>query len=185
MSHSFIADEQMFWIAHSEDALEHGVVDAGEHFRTGQKYLETYTSPRQFSIRLTALRTNYEKARDEWIETLRLREPLAHLADYRWRKETGGLTLTTGETILTTRESQSQMTSTITALTEGMVQEPVQWKAQSGWVSWTQAEIKAAATEVATHVAKCFSAEELVAVQIETDPTLDVEAVFDLTYAGL
>lgn len=182
MTHHFEADKRTFWVSHSEDALEHGVLDAGESLDTGQPYLETYTSPREWSRRLNFLRKNYAAALAEWLEVLRLRDPLAHLADYRWRKETGGLDLTTGIRVRTDRVSQSQMTSTLTALAEGMVQEPVQWKAESGWVTWTRADLKQAATEVAEHVRKCFAAEEAVALEVAGDPTIDVEAAFDAAY---
>lgn len=182
MTNTFIAEEKTLWIAHSTDALEHGVLEAGERVDSGLDYLETYTDARQWNIRLNILRKDYPAGLAQWLEVLRLRDPMAHLADYRWRKETGGLTLTTGETVLTTRESQSQMTSTLTALAEGMVQEPVQWKAQSGWVSWTRDDLKMAATEVAEHIRKCFAAEEVVAGQIAVDPTTDVEAAFDAAY---
>ena len=185
MTNSFVATTQTFWIAHDEDELEHGVIEAGERIDTGLPYLETYEDPRQWNGRVVLLRKDYPTALARWLETVRLRDPLAHLADYRWQKETGGLTLTTGPLIRTDRISQSQMTSTLTALAENMVAEPVQWKAESGWVSWTRVQLKAAATEVAHHVAKCFQAEETVALQLPDDPTLDVEAAFDAAYAAL
>ena len=182
MTHHFDADTQTFWIAHAEDVLEHGILGAGESLDTGQPFLETYTDIRDWNRRLVFLRKNYAAALAEWLETLRLRDPLAHLADYRWRKETGGLDLTTGIRVRTDRTSQSQMTSSLTALAEGMVAEPVMWKAESGWVAWTRADLVAAATEVAAHVAKCFAAEEVVALEVAEDPTIDVEAAFDAAY---
>ncbi len=185
MTHSFTATVTTYWIAHDPHDLNQGVLEPGDSISTGLDYLETYTSGLTQQQRLGALKSNYDVAADQWRETLRLQDPIAHLADYRWQKETGGLTLTTGPLIRTDRISQSQMTSTLTALAENMVAEPVQWKAESGWVSWTRVQLKAAATEVAHHVAKCFQAEETVALQLPTDPTLDVEAAFDAAYAAL
>lgn len=185
MTHNFTATETTYWIAHEIGSLTDGVLEPGESVSTGLDYFETYTSGLTQSQRLGALKSNYEVAAAQWRETLRLQDPVAHLADYRWQKETGGLTLTTGPRIRTDRISQSQMTSTLTALAEQMVPEPVQWKAESGWVSMTRVQLKAAATEVANHVSKCFQAEEMVALDIEEDPTIDVEAAFDAAYAAL
>ena len=185
MTNSFTAVTPTYWIAHSSDQILSDLLAAGESVSTGLDYLETYDSPLVQQQRLAALAQNYDVAVAQWRETLRLQDPVAHLADYRWQKETGGLTLTTGPRIRTDRISQSQMTSTLTALAENMVPEPIQWKAESGWVSWTRLQLKAAATEVASHVSKCFQAEETVALQLPTDPTLDVEAAFDAAYAAL
>ena len=184
MTHSFTATVTTYWIAHDPYDLNQGVLEPGESVSTGLDYLETYTSGLTQSARIGALKSNYNVAAAQWRETLRLQDPVARLADYRWQKETGGLTLSTGPRIRTDRTSQSQMTSTMAALAENMVAEPVQWKAESGWVAWTRVQLKAAATEVAHHVAKCFQAEEVVALQLPSDPALDVEAAFDVAYAA-
>jgi len=185
MTHSFTATVTTYWIAHDPHDLNHGVLEPGESVSTGLALPISYTSGLTQQQRLGALKSNYNLAVAQWRETLRLQDPVAHLADYRWQKETGGLDLTTGPRIRTDRISQSQMTSTLTALAENMVAEPVQWKAESGWVSWTRVQLKAAATEVAYHVSKCFQAEETVALQLPNNPTLDVEAAFDAAYAAL
>ena len=178
-------DSDLYWIAYSGPAdMISGSLAPGESLSTGQTYLETYGVDRTWSDRLVLLAANFDVAAAQWRETLRLQDPVAHLADYRWQKETGGLTLSTGPRIRTDRISQSQMTSTMAALAENMVAEPVQWKAESGWVAWTRVQLKVAATEVAHHVAKCFQAEEVVALQLPSDPTLDVEAAFDAAYAA-
>jgi hypothetical protein len=184
MTHNFTAVNPTYWIAHSLGTIQSGYLDEGQSLSTGQDYFENYDNPLVQKQRLAALAQDYPAAVAQWLEVLRLRDPLAHLADYRWQKETGGLTLTTGARIRTGRVSQSQMTSTLTALNEGMVQEPVQWKAESGWLAWNRADLVAAATEVATHVNKCFAAEEVVALELADDPTIDVEAAFDAAYAG-
>lgn len=185
MTHDFTAVAQTYWIAHSADAVNSGVLAPGESISTGLDYLETYDSPLVQQQRIALITHNYSAAVVSWLETLRLREPAAHLADYRWRKETGGLTLTSGVRMQTDRISQSQLTSTLIAMAEGMVPSPVKWKALSGWVDMTEADIRAAASEVAEHVAKCFAAEDVVAAQIAADPTINVEAAFDAAYAGV
>ena len=185
MTHHFTADTQTFWIAHSEDTLEHGVLGAGESLDAGQPYLETYTSPREWNRRLTFLRKNYDAALSEWLETLRLRDPLAKLADYRWRKETGGVECPSGMVLCTTRESQAQMASTIVSLQEGIIEGPVPWKAQNGWFVMDLAEMKVAAAATALHVAHCFTAEQMVQEQIADDAEIDVIAAFDAAYASM
>lgn len=182
MTHDFTAVTPTYWIAHSRRDVQSGFLEEGEHISTGLEYLETYESPLVQQQRIAALAQDYPRAVAEWLETLRLRDPLMRLADYRWRKETGGLELTTGIRIQTGRTSQSQMTSTLTALAEGMVGEPVIWKAVSGWVAWTRLDLKQAATEVAEHVRKCFAAEEITMLQVADDPTIDVESAFDAAY---
>jgi hypothetical protein len=185
MTHDFTAVIPTYWIAHSRGDVRSGFLAEGERISTGLDYLETHVSPLVQQQRIAALAQDYPRAVAEWLEMLRLRDPFAHLADYRWRKETGGLTLTTGVRVLTTRESQSQMTSTIVALKEGLVSEPVQWKAETGWVAMTLEQMRAAAAEVAEHVSKCFTAEEIVSAQLVENPDLDVEAAFDVAYGAL
>lgn len=182
MSHSYTASEPTYWIAHSRDHVASGFLAEGQSISSGADYFETYGSVRVQSARLSALKNDYEKAVAEWQETLRLRDPVEKLADYRWRRETGGLTLSTGPIIATSRESQSQMTGTVVAMKEGLVAEPVQWKAESGWVPMTLQQMFAASAEVAAHVARCFAAEGMVLADLESDPDLDVEAAFDAAY---
>jgi hypothetical protein len=182
---TFVAEKQTFWIAHEESALEHGILETGENISTGLTHLETYEDPRDWNSRLVLLRKDYERALDAWLRVLRLRDPLAKLADYRWHKETGGMTLPDGMSILTTREAQAQITSTTLALSLGTVEPPVRWKAESGWVSLGRDEIGFVAAAVALHVKTCFAAEEEVQSRLEADPDLDVLAAFDATYAQM
>ena len=83
MTNSFTATEQTFWIAHSDGALEHGILNPGTRIDTGQAYLETYTSARAWSLRIAALRKDYVSAVAAWRETLRLRDPFAMLT-FAW-----------------------------------------------------------------------------------------------------
>ena len=184
MTYNFTATVTTYWIAHSPGDLNEGVLEPGESVSTGLDYLETYTSGLTQSERLGALKSNYDVAAAQWRETLRLQDPVAHLADYRWQKETGGLVLASSVHMQTDRISQSQLTSALIALSEGMIPSPVKWKSLNGWVDMTVEDIRAASTEVAEHVSKCFAAEDVVAGQLVTDPTLDVETAFDAAYAG-
>lgn len=185
MTHHFTATETTYWIAHDRDEIASGTLEAGQSISTGREYLETYTDFQQWRAQLETLRVNYDAAVQAWKEIERLRDPLAHLADYRWRKETGGFTLTSGARVSTTRESQAMLNSTLTALANGMVQEPVRWKAETGWIDLTADQLRSAATEVVGHVNRCFQAEQRVAALLIADPTLNVEVAFDAEYGVL
>lgn len=185
MTNSFTATEQTFWIAHSEGALEHGILDPGSRIDTGQAYLETYTSARAWTLRIAALRKDYVSAVAAWRETLRLRDPFAMLADHRWRHETAGLDLPGGQRIQTTRESQAQITAVVNSLQMGLIAEPVTYKLDSGWADLSADHVTAVARAVGAHVKACFRAERTVAAQLVAmeDPTnADVTGLFEAAY---
>ena len=76
----------------------------------------------------------------------------------RWEKETGGLTLTNGVTVGTRTDDQNRITSVIANAQLAGV-ETVDFKAASGWVTLTLADVQAIAAAIALHVQACFSAE--------------------------
>lgn len=105
-----------------------------------------------------------------------------NLADYRWGVETGGVDLA-GSQIETTREAQAQISSTYSALKNGLVTS-VEWKAATGWLVLDLSAFTPIAQAVATHVQACFAAERAVSTQIDalTDaelPGFNVVAAFD------
>ena len=104
------------------------------------------------------------------------------LADYRWRKETGGVALPDGGAIDTTREAQAQVSSAFNALSSGMI-ESVEWKSRLGWVTVTLAEFGLIAGMVAKHVQACFSAERALTLDIEAAETVDDLAALDISGA--
>ncbi|SDG19292.1 protein of unknown function [Sulfitobacter delicatus] len=118
------------------------------------------------------------------------REPLlrAHLldglADLRWQRETGGITLPDGTPVRTDRHTQSQLTAAVVQVQAGVLSE-VRWKLDTGFVTLSGPEITAIATAVTGHVAACFAAEETVAAQIAAAATvedlraIDIQAAFD------
>jgi hypothetical protein len=185
MTHDLTADRKTYWIAHDSDKIESGVLPEGGTLSTGMAYLETYTSPLVQQTRLHRLRGNYRTALGEWLETLRLRDPFQFLADYRWRKETGGITLPSGVRIHTDQTTQSKITSMILGLSSGLVVEPISWKAQNGWVSLSQADMFAMAGAVTTHVKRCFAAEEHVLGLLAESDTVNVTAAFDQAYEAI
>jgi hypothetical protein len=185
MTNSFTATEQTFWIAHSDSALEQGILEPGARIDTGQTYLETYGTARAWTLRIAALRKDYGSALAAWRETLRLRDPFAMLADHRWRHETAGLDLPGGQRIQTTRESQAQITAVVNSLQMGLISEPVTYKLDSGWVELTAAEVTAVAQAVGGHVKACFRAERGVAAQLEAmvdSESADVAGLFEAAY---
>ena len=76
----------------------------------------------------------------------------------RWEVETGGITLPTGVRVATGIDDQNRITSVIAnARLAGL--DSVSFKAASGWVTLTLAELEGVAAAIAMHVQQCFSAE--------------------------
>lgn len=97
----------------------------------------------------------------------------------RWEKETGGLTLTNGIAVGTRTEDQNRITTVIANAQLAGV-ETVDFKAASGWVTLTLAEVQALAAAIALHVQACFSAERVhhEAIAALDDASLDI---YDIT----
>lgn len=80
------------------------------------------------------------------------------VTDKRWQVETGGIELLNGTQILTGTDDQNRITSVIAnAAQAGVVS--VDFKAPSGWVTLTLAEMQGVASVIALHVQACFTAE--------------------------
>lgn len=76
----------------------------------------------------------------------------------RWQVETGGITLPAGVHVATGIDDQNRITSVIAnARLAGL--DSVSFKAASGWVTLTLAELEGVAAAIAMHVQACFSAE--------------------------
>ncbi|MEN6402942.1 MAG: DUF4376 domain-containing protein, partial [Armatimonadia bacterium] len=87
-------------------------------------------------------------------------------------QETSGVVVG-GAKIRTDRESQATVTGAFVTLSQGLVQS-VDWKAEDGvWVQLTLAEITPIAAAVASHVQACFTAERLLAQQINAAQTIE------------
>jgi hypothetical protein len=186
MTHSFVAEKETFWIAHDTDVLEYGILEAGEQISTGLAYLETYDDPATWSSRQVALQRNYEKALAQWLEYQRLNDPLALLADHRWRVETGGITLPTGIFVRTDRETQSRLVESFASVQSGLLTAPIQWKLTSGeWITLSLEELGFIIAAVSNHVRNCFEAERLVEKQYREGTVTDVVAAFDAELASL
>lgn len=76
----------------------------------------------------------------------------AHLAAYRWQKETGGITIN-GITVQTDAISRANL---LGAKELGI---GIKWKTPSGFVDLTAQQVEAIAIAVGTHIQKCYAAE--------------------------
>lgn len=81
----------------------------------------------------------------------------AYAATKRFEVETAGITIN-GQTIDTSRESQSMITGAYT-YSQAHPTETIQFKSVSGWVTLDSATLAAIATAVGAHVQACFSVE--------------------------
>lgn len=78
----------------------------------------------------------------------------------RWGVETGGITLPSGVRVATGIDDQNRITSVVANAERSGLAE-FDFKAASGWVLVTLAELQGIATAIAQHVQACFSAERL------------------------
>ena len=108
---------------------------------------------------------------------------LAHL---RWSRETGGLALPDGTRVLTSRESQAQISGVMACLQSGLIDQPMDWKLATGWVRVTPSQIAQIAAAVSDHVRRCFAAERTVTEQMDTQPgdlsDFDINTAFEVAY---
>lgn len=105
----------------------------------------------------------------------------AELADLRWAREVGGISLPDGTPIRTDRTTQAALTSAMASVQAGTITE-TDWKLESGWITLRGPQIVAIAGAVARHVKACFRAERVVYEAV--DEVVDVSAAFDTAYAA-
>jgi hypothetical protein len=104
---------------------------------------------------------------------------LQAVTDLRWQKETGGITRD-GIVVGTTIDDQNRITSVIAnAQAAGVTS--VDFKAQSGWVTLTLAQIQGIAAAIALHVQACFSAERAHCEAVQALVTLAALQAYDLS----
>lgn len=83
-----------------------------------------------------------------------------YAANRRWQIETGGITVG-GVAIDTSRDSQAMITGAY-AYSQAHPEEPIKFKAASGWVTLDEPTMAAIATAVGAHVQASFAVEEAV-----------------------
>lgn len=101
----------------------------------------------------------------------------AQIADWRWHREVSGVNVG-GTKIRTDRESQAQITSTLTSLEQGLLTS-VDFKAQDGtWLPLTLDDVKAVARAVAQHVQQSFTIERQLVEMVDAAETIEeVQAI--------
>lgn len=82
---------------------------------------------------------------------------LAAATAERWNRETGGILLG-GVQVGTALDDQNRLSGVLSAIQLGGL-ESVDFKAQSGWVQLTAAELQGIALAISAHVQACFTAE--------------------------
>ena len=97
---------------------------------------------------------------------------LNQVTQLRWERETGGITLPGGVRVGTSIEDQNRITS-VTANAKLAGVSTVDFKAATGWVTLTLAEVQGIAAAIATHVQACFSAERAHHEAIDSITTLE------------
>lgn len=106
---------------------------------------------------------------------------VAYTADRRWQIETGGIEVG-GAVVATDRDSQG-MIGRAYSLALVDPDEPVDYKAASGWIEIDSATLIAIATAVGRHVRACFRAERQICDQIETGQ-ITTSAEIDAAFAA-
>ena len=77
---------------------------------------------------------------------------------YRWTIETGGITLPGGVKVATALDDQNRISGVVSNARLAGIEE-VSFKAATGWVTLSLAEVEGIAAAMARHVQACFSAE--------------------------
>lgn len=110
---------------------------------------------------------------------------LQEATDMRWSVMTGGVTLPNGVQVGTDIDDQNRITSVVAnAALAGLADsDEVDFKAESGWVSITIAEVKAIAGVIGQFVQACYSAERAHHNAINALETREEIAAYD-TSAG-
>lgn len=129
----------------AHNANTHRVVEAAPAEQGG------VWSQRWTVVALTAA----EKAEALAIEKARL---IAAATAKRWEVETGGVTFPDGTRVGSTTEDQNRITTVIANAQHAGVTS-VDFKATSGWLTLSIAELEGIAAAIALHVQACFSAE--------------------------
>lgn len=101
----------------------------------------------------------------------RLRERATAL---RWEHETGGITVA-GVRVLTGVEDQNRIATALIGAPAML-----DFKAESGWVTLTLAELQAIAGAITAHVQACFSAERAHHEAIDALRSLDAAGSYDV-----
>lgn len=129
------------------DAVTHRLVERQPTAIDGvwtQQWEVIQLSPEEVANNMEALRDSIKK----------------QVTRVRWERETGGITLPGGVLVGTSIDDQNRITSVIANAQLAGVG-TVDFKAATGWVTLTLAEVRGIAAAIAAHVQACFSAERV------------------------
>ncbi len=105
------------------------------------------------------------------VEAIRA-QLFTEVSDMRRRVEGGGIVLPSGAVILTGLDDQNRVSAALASMERFNI-DAIDFKAASGWVKLTVAELAGIGAAIAAHVQNCFSAErrhhEAIAAQIDLD----------------
>lgn len=117
------------------------------------------------------------------IPTEELRQSkLQEATDTRWQVMTGGMTLPNGVEVGTTIDDQNRITSVLGNYEHAGLNDEsiISFKAASGFVKITIAQLKEIAGAIGQHVQACYDAEEAHFVAIEALETREEIAAYDV-----
>lgn len=107
----------------------------------------------------------------------------AYIGTVRRVIEEQGVVLPSGVVVKSDVESQGKIAQTIQSIDLGLIEEPVNWKAASGFVALTRADLIAVGRVVAQHVQHSFNVEMVVLAQFEAG-ALTTKAQVDGAFAA-
>ena len=107
----------------------------------------------------------------------------AYIGTVRRIIEEQGVVMPSGIVVKSDVESQGKIAQTIQSIDLGLIEEPVKWKAASGFVLLSRADLLEVGRSVAQHVQRSFNAEEAVTAQYEAG-TLDTTASIDAAFVA-
>lgn len=143
------------WADSINKYIQHGYIKSAETPIVGKFFIEAEQTTKQHLIDVIS----------------------SKLAEHRYNKEVSGSKYETYE-VLTDRESQATITSTIVALQAGLLTS-VNFKFKNGWKELDAVEFVKVATSISNHVNDCFKAEELT---IRTLEALTIEELNEIVY---
>lgn len=135
---------------------------------------EKYNTPENQSIVADVI-ANYDTLK---IEILK-QDKLADLADYRFAKETAGITISNA-IIRTDLESQAMINGAVAYVTLNPTA-LIDWKADGSWVQIDKDTVIAIGNAVGAHVQACYSRERTHAEAIAALTTPEEIAAYDFT----
>lgn len=128
----------------------------------------------------------WQECLDEWAIQTKM-ALFAHLANYRYNKEVGGIIIN-GMPVATDDRTKTLLVGAYNdALYENNPTRERQFKIGGNFITLTNADIIGIALTIAQHVQKCFDSESTVANMIDQNQlttTSEVEDAFDTAYAG-